>query len=122
METELICPICTMPDIMSGVDGRLECATCGHEWQAEGEIRGATVDELADEIEDPTYVAGEFTTEERGRLARKRVNILLASPVKCVRRPSILAELAWVRWQENRVDDVASLAPVYLHVAGTPIQ
>ena len=93
-----------------------------NEWQAEGEIRGATVDELADEIEDPTYVAGEFTTEERGRLARKRVNILLASPVKCVRRPSILAELAWARWQENRVDDVASLAPVYLHVAGTPIQ
>ena len=93
-----------------------------NEWQAEGEIRGATVDELADEIEEPTYVAGEFTTEERGRLARKRVNILLASPVKCVRRPSILAELAWVRWQENRVDDVASLAPVYLHVAGTPIQ
>jgi protein PhnA len=37
METELICPICTMPDIMSGVDGRLECATCGHEWQAEGD-------------------------------------------------------------------------------------
>ena len=67
-------------------------------------------------------MAGEFTTEERGRLARKRVNILLASPVKCVRRPSILAELAWARWQENRVDDVASLAPVYLHVAGTPIQ
>ena len=66
-------------------------------------------------------MAGEFTTEERGHLARKRVNILLASPVKCVRRPSILAELAWARWQENRVDDVASLAPVYLHVAGTPI-
>ena len=92
------------------------------EWQAEGEIRGATVDELADEIESPTYVAGEFTTEERGRLMRKRVNVLLASPVKCVRRPSILAELAWVRWQENQVDDAALLAPIYLHVAGTPIQ
>jgi tRNA threonylcarbamoyladenosine biosynthesis protein TsaB len=92
-----------------------------NEWQADGEIRGATVDELADEIENPTYVAGEFTSEERGRLARKRVNVLLASPVRCVRRPSILAELAWARWQENQVDDAAALAPIYLHVAGTPI-
>ncbi|MBI5964609.1 MAG: tRNA (adenosine(37)-N6)-threonylcarbamoyltransferase complex dimerization subunit type 1 TsaB [Chloroflexi bacterium] len=93
-----------------------------NEWQAEGEVRGATVDDLAAEIESPTYVAGEFTAEERGRLARKRVNVLLASPVKCVRRPSILAELAWARWQDNRVDDAALLAPIYLHVAGTPIQ
>ncbi len=92
-----------------------------NQWQAQGEIRGATVDELADEIDSPTYVAGEFTTEERGRLLRKRVNVLLASPVKCVRRPSVLAELAWNRWQENHVDDAALLAPIYLHVAGTPI-
>ncbi|MBI5351249.1 MAG: tRNA (adenosine(37)-N6)-threonylcarbamoyltransferase complex dimerization subunit type 1 TsaB [Chloroflexi bacterium] len=92
-----------------------------NEWQSQGEIRGATVDELSDEIESPTYVAGEFTSEERGRLARKRVNVLLASPVRCVRRPSILAELAWARWQDNQVDDAALLAPIYLHVAGTPI-
>lgn len=92
-----------------------------NEWQAQGQVRGATVDELADEIENPTYVAGEFTSDERARLVRKRVNVLLASPVKCVRRPSILAELAWTRWQENQVDDAAALAPIYLHVAGTPI-
>lgn len=90
-------------------------------WQAQGEPRGVTVDELIEEIENPTYVAGEFTSEERGRLARKRVNVLLASPLQCVRRPSILAELAWTRWQENQLSDTASLAPIYLHVAGTPI-
>ena len=90
-------------------------------WQSQGEPRGLTVDELVDQIENPTYVAGEFTSEERGRLARKRVNVLLASPLQCVRRPSILAELAWTRWQENQVSDAASLAPIYLHVAGTPI-
>jgi tRNA threonylcarbamoyladenosine biosynthesis protein TsaB len=92
-----------------------------NEWQAEGPVRSATVDELADEIESPTYVAGELSSDDRGRLARKRVNILLASPVYCVRRPSILADLAWARWQNNEVDDAASLAPVYLHVEGTPI-
>ena len=93
-----------------------------NEWQAEGAVRSGTVDELADEIASPTYVAGELSSEDRGRLARKRVNVLLASPVHCVRRPAILAELAWARWQNNDVDDAATLAPVYLHVAGTPIE
>ena len=92
-----------------------------NEWQAQGGVRGATIDELADEIEIPTYVAGELSSEDRSRLARKRVNILLASPVHCIRRPSILADMAWARWQKNEVDDAASLAPVYLHVEGTPI-
>ncbi|MBC7878094.1 MAG: tRNA (adenosine(37)-N6)-threonylcarbamoyltransferase complex dimerization subunit type 1 TsaB [Anaerolineales bacterium] len=92
-----------------------------NEWQVQGEVGSGTVDELADQIESPTYVAGELSSEDRSRLARKRVNVLLASPVHCVRRPAILAELAWARWQKNEVDDAASLAPVYLHVAGTPI-
>jgi tRNA threonylcarbamoyladenosine biosynthesis protein TsaB len=92
-----------------------------NEWQTQGQVRSGTLDELANEIESPTYVAGEFSAEDRSRLARKRVNVLLASPVNCVRRPSILADLAWARWQKNEVADAASLAPVYLHVAGTPI-
>ncbi|MBP6178706.1 MAG: tRNA (adenosine(37)-N6)-threonylcarbamoyltransferase complex dimerization subunit type 1 TsaB [Anaerolineales bacterium] len=92
-----------------------------NKWQAEGPVKSATVDELAESIESPTYVAGELSSDDRSRLARKRVNILLASPVYCVRRPSMLAELAWTRWQKNEVDDAASLAPIYLHVEGTPI-
>jgi tRNA threonylcarbamoyladenosine biosynthesis protein TsaB len=92
-----------------------------NQWQAQGGVKGSTIDELADEIESPTYVAGELSSDDRSRLARKRVNILLASPVHCIRRPSILADLAWARWQKNDVDDATSLAPVYLHVEGTPI-
>jgi hypothetical protein len=41
----------------------------------------------------------------------------LASPAQSVRRPAILAQLAWKRWQQGKVDDEASLAPIYLHVA-----
>lgn len=85
-------------------------------WQALGPARSGTVDGLIEEIHGPTLVAGELTTEERQRLTRK--NIILSSPASCVRRPSILAELAWTRFQENQVDDAASLAPIYLHVAG----
>ncbi len=90
------------------------------EWQAEGGVRSGTVDELLSEIESPTVVAGELSAEDRKKFSKKK-NVLLASPVHCVRRPSVLAELAWARWQNDDVDDAAALAPIYLHVAGTPI-
>ncbi len=92
-----------------------------NEWQVQGPVRSGTVDELVDSIESPTVVAGEFSPDDRSRLSKKRAKILLASPAYCVRRPSLLAELAWERWQKNEVDDAASLAPIYLHVEGTPI-
>lgn len=90
------------------------------EWQAEGEIRSGTVDELLTQIESSTIIAGELTSGDRKRLSKNK-KVLLASPVNCVRRPSVLAELAWARWQADQVDDAAALAPIYLHVAGTPI-
>ena len=76
-----------------------------------------TIDELADSIEKPTLVAGELSAEERQRLARKKVNVMLAPPSLCVRRPSVLAEMAWARWQNGNADEPASLAPIYLHLA-----
>jgi tRNA threonylcarbamoyladenosine biosynthesis protein TsaB len=90
----------------------------GDRWQAEGAPRSGTVDELLDEIKSVTLVAGELTSEERQKLTRK--NVILASPANCTRRPSILAELAWARLQENKIEEPASLAPIYLHVAGAP--
>ncbi len=91
------------------------------EWQAEGGVRSGTLDELLNEIESPTLMAGELTSDERKKIAKIK-KVQLASPVLCVRRPAVLAELAWKRWQDNDVDDAATLAPIYLHVAGTPIQ
>jgi tRNA threonylcarbamoyladenosine biosynthesis protein TsaB len=88
-------------------------------WQALGPARSSTVDELIEEVKGPTLVAGELTSEERKKLDHKHV--MLASPVHCVRRPSILAEMAWAKLQENKTDQAASLAPIYLHVAGAPL-
>ena len=89
-------------------------------WQAEGPARTTSADALAESIHHPTLIVGELTAEERQRLARKRRNIQLASPAQSVRRPALLAELAWVRWQAGRVDEAAALAPIYLHVEGGP--
>src|SRR5919106_1497663 len=40
-------------------------------WQAKGPARVVTVDALMDEIENPSLVCGELTTEERQKLSKK---------------------------------------------------
>jgi tRNA threonylcarbamoyladenosine biosynthesis protein TsaB len=90
-------------------------------WQPAGDIEVLTAQELANRIQEPTLVCGELTEEERRVLNRKRRNILLASPAQSLRRPSFLAELAWLRWQAGQIDDPATLAPLYLHF-NDPIQ
>ncbi len=83
-------------------------------WKSQGTPEITTADALAESIEKPTIIAGELSASERQRLARKKVNILLAAPPECVRRPSILAQLAWVHFQAGRVAEAEALAPIYL--------
>jgi tRNA threonylcarbamoyladenosine biosynthesis protein TsaB len=87
-------------------------------WQPQGPAAVLTAEELSHRIRQRTLVCGELSAEERGRLERKFKNVVLASPARCVRRPGILAELAWQDWQAGKVASAASLAPIYLHVAG----
>ena len=89
----------------------------GSAWQQQGEPRIVTVDQLSDLIHKPTLVWGELNAHERQLLARKRKNVVLASPAQTLRRPSYLAEIAWRRWQLGQTDEVVALAPIYLHVA-----
>ena len=89
-------------------------------WIAEGVAVVATAEEIEQMIHKPTIVCGEMTAEERQHLARRYKNVILASPAQCVRRPGLLAEMAWNRWQTGQVDTPASLAPIYLHTAGGP--
>ena len=89
-------------------------------WQPEGQARVVTIEELLKEIESPSLLCGEFTAEERQRLT-ENTHVNLVSPAQSVRRPAMLAELAWTRWQAGEVDDEASLAPIYLHTAESNI-
>ena len=89
----------------------------GKEWQAQGGGRIVTLEEIIVEVENPSIVCGEFSVEERQKLNDE--NIQLTSPALSIRRPAILAELAWARWQAGNVDDAASLAPIYLQTDGT---
>lgn len=86
-------------------------------WQRQSEAKIYTLEDLSKQIHKPTLVCGELSAAERQVLARKRKNVILASPAQSLRRPSYLAELAWQAWQKGRSDEVISLAPIYLHVA-----
>jgi tRNA threonylcarbamoyladenosine biosynthesis protein TsaB len=85
-------------------------------WQAKAPARVMTIEGLADEVKSPVIVCGELAAADRQKLAEK-ADVHLVSPAGSVRRPAVLAELAWGRWQAGQVDDQATLAPIYLHVA-----
>lgn len=86
-------------------------------WKARSEPQLITAEELVLQINKPTLIVGELSAAERQTLARRYRNAMLASPAQSLRRPSYLAEIAWERWQAGQVDDVITLAPIYLHVA-----
>ena len=85
-------------------------------WQPKGPARVMTVEALTGEVKSPAIVCGELTSDARKKMA-ENADVHLASPAQSVRRPAVLAELAWRRWQAGQVDDEATLAPIYLHVA-----
>lgn len=89
-------------------------------WKSNSPVQVLTVQELSEQIQEPTLVCGELSGEEIRLLRRKRRLVIRASPAHSVRRPSFLAELAWQCLRLGQVDDVAVLSPIYLHY-NTPI-
>ncbi len=89
-------------------------------WVHEKGPQVLTAEQLAHSVQTTTLVAGELRPEERARLRRRWKKIRVLSPARCARRPGLLAELAWQRWEQGQRDDPAILVPLYLHT-GTPI-
>ena len=85
-------------------------------WQASAAAVIVTAEVLAASIEQDSVISGDLSASERSIL-QANPKIRLVSPALGVRRPAVLAEMAWARWQAGRVDDAASLAPFYLHIA-----
>ena len=94
-------------------------------WRSTGELQLLTSGDLVKRIQTesnstgPILVCGELDSETRSLLEASAV---LASPARSLRRSSYLAELAWERWQAGRVDDPATLTPIYLRTEQVPSQ
>jgi len=89
----------------------------GIAWQQDKGPMVMTAAALSDEISGPTIITGELSPEDHQVLARKWKNAMLVSPAFSARRPAMLAEVGWQRWQSGQRDDPVSLSPIYLHVA-----
>ncbi|NLZ27194.1 MAG: tRNA (adenosine(37)-N6)-threonylcarbamoyltransferase complex dimerization subunit type 1 TsaB [Chloroflexi bacterium] len=84
-------------------------------WQAEHEIKLDDAKGIAATIKSPTYVVGDLNAETRQIMGRKWKTTQLASAALCVRRPAVLAELAWQKIKAEQADDPATLSPIYVH-------
>lgn len=115
-------PLLNMPMAAVLPAGRSRLAVGWYEnkegrWESLGAATIITAEDLSAQINQPTYICGEFDAEERQTLSRKWKNAVVATPAHCLRHPAMLAELAWKRFQAGEQDEPISLAPIYLHVA-----
>ena len=88
----------------------------GFHWQADGNAVIISAEALESSIEQDTLICGDLNANER-LILKKNGHIRLVSPALSVRRPALLAELAYQRWQAGDLDPVDTLAPIYLHLA-----
>jgi tRNA threonylcarbamoyladenosine biosynthesis protein TsaB len=84
-----------------------------NKWQADGELTNLTIKELVSRLGESSYICGELTTKQRESL-RKEQLVQLAPPSACVRRPAVLAEMAWDMLRRKRVKKFAEITPIYL--------
>jgi tRNA threonylcarbamoyladenosine biosynthesis protein TsaB len=82
-------------------------------WKPASEPKAMTTDDVLEQVTGPTTICGEMSADDRRALQSDR-RVRLAPPSRCVRRPAILAEIAWARLGSPDLPDVATLAPTYL--------
>lgn len=116
-----ITPLCA---VLQAGRGRLASAFYAPDeedvWQRRGKYRLGRIEGLADLLVEPTRIVGELQPSERDWLRETLGDrAVLTSPAANVRRPAVLAELAWNRIDAGDTDDVATLDPIYLHVAAS---
>lgn len=86
-------------------------------WIASGEPEIKKIEELANMVESATFFCGELLPEDRQYLLKNNKNIILASPVQSIRRPSYLAYLGWRKIKTGKITDVRFLSPTYIHIS-----
>jgi len=83
-------------------------------WRAQGEPEVIDARSLVQTITTPTLVCGELSETARTIIGRRWKNAIIATPARCLRRASYLAEIGWSRIENGQADDPFTLAPIYL--------
>ena len=102
--------------------GRTRIGVCNYHWkrsawQAAGEPRNTTWEEVVASLDEPVYVCGEIDGSAHSE-SEQYATITFASPPDSLRRPGWLAELAWQQVRGGKITDPASLVPNYLNPRG----
>jgi tRNA threonylcarbamoyladenosine biosynthesis protein TsaB len=84
-------------------------------WKAQGEPEGLGWDDLLARFDRAVYLCGEIDPDQRRALGGDP-RVALAPPSECVRRPGILAEMAWEKLKGAKRPEAATLAPIYLRM------
>jgi hypothetical protein len=84
-------------------------------WQRQGDYLVGAAEELAQEVKQTTIFCGDLSASARRKLAETLGPLaLFASPLACVRRAGLLADLASQRLERGEVDNPLTLEPLYL--------
>jgi tRNA threonylcarbamoyladenosine biosynthesis protein TsaB len=100
--------------------GRRRFATASYEWQSgrlqrTSEIVGIALDELPNLVDGPCLLCGDLDSAARAAIRDMLgEDVRVASPALSLRRPGVLAQLAWGQHQRNQPASLADLEPLYL--------
>lgn len=83
-------------------------------WRQREEPRLTTWEELGEQIERPTLFCGEVDRSGAKILEQLGDQAILLPPAWRLRRAGFLADIAWARIRQGKIDDAAALAPIYL--------
>ncbi len=90
-------------------------------WERLSDLRNERLEHLADDLLEPTILAGELSRELEEKLGSNSLAVI-PPPALRVRRPSYIAEIAFQRWQAGEVDQIESLEPIYVHGPAAPVK
>jgi tRNA threonylcarbamoyladenosine biosynthesis protein TsaB len=80
----------------------------------EGEVMGLTIDSLLRLVTERCAIVGDLDAEDRTRLAALGTDAWVAPPALSVRRPGVLAELAWQQLRQGCPPESEAGEPIYL--------
>ena len=83
-------------------------------YQQAGDVMGVTLDSLLRLMVERCAIVGDLDAESRTRLAALGDQVWVASPALSVRRPAVLAELAWQRLRQGCPPEPEAGEPIYL--------